>query len=88
VLAPTLGYRLNLPHAPSGFAHVGPVIQLQPQSFSVRVEDNGGKPSQVAAAPNVGVMAELGLAFGGDFSFSFADGSSDRAGFELPRSGL
>jgi hypothetical protein len=74
VLAPTLGYRLTLAAAARAFARIGPVIQLRPQSFSVRLEATG-ENSQIAAAPNVGVMAELGVAFGGDFSLMpFANG--------------
>lgn len=65
VLVPALGYRHILVDPLSGFVRVGPVVQLRPQSFSVRVAEAAGGVAKVAAAPNVGVMAELGLAFGG-----------------------
>jgi hypothetical protein len=73
VLVPTFGYRLDFTRALGGFVRVGPVFQLLPQSFSVRV-DEGTDTAQVAAAPKLGVMAELGLTFGGDlFLMRFGD---------------
>lgn len=65
VVVPALAYRQLLVEPLSGFVRVGPVVQLLPQSFSVRVPEAEGGLVNVAAAPNVGVMAELGLAFGG-----------------------
>jgi hypothetical protein len=64
VLMPALGYRLHASELVSGFARVGPVFQLLPQSFSVEQADGSGT-TNVASAPKVGVMAELGVAFGG-----------------------
>jgi len=66
VLAPTVGYRLTFAEMLSGFARIGPVVQLWPQSFSVKVSDDADTTSEVAAAPSVGVVLELGLALGRD----------------------
>ena len=65
VLMPAIDYRLGIGGVASAFARLAPVIQLRPQSFSVLV-DATGKTDQIAAAPTVGVLAELGFAFGGD----------------------
>ncbi len=63
VLMPALGYRLHASELVSGFARVGPAFQLLPQSFSVAKADGTGT-TNVATAPKVGVMVELGIAFG------------------------
>lgn len=64
VLAPTLGYRLGLPGALSGFVRVGPVGQLRSQSFSAGVVDEANQTVPIARAPSGGVMAELGILAG------------------------
>jgi hypothetical protein len=65
VVAPALGYRLRAAAALTGFVRVGPVVQLRPQSFSASTDDGSGRTVQIAGAPNLGVMAELGLSTGG-----------------------
>jgi hypothetical protein len=67
VLVPSLGFRqgfAELERSLSGFVRVGLVGQLRPQAFSVRLAD--GSDVQVASAPKVGVMTEVGLMFGAD----------------------
>jgi len=67
VLVPQLSYRQSfagLGDLLSGFARIGFVGQLRPQSFSVRLADGSGQNAPIASAPKFGVMAELGLMFG------------------------
>ena len=53
--------------AASAFAGLGPAIQLKPQSYSVRVEnDDSSAIVPIAPAPRVGVRAQLGIAVGAD----------------------
>jgi len=66
VLVPSVGYRQGLPglgDVLSGFVRVGLVGQLNPQSFSVRRADGSGNV-EIASAPTLGVMTEIGLMFG------------------------
>jgi hypothetical protein len=66
VLVPAVAYRQALPGSSerlSGFVRVGGVVQLRPQSFSVRREDSG-ESVPIAGAPTFGVMTEIGLVFG------------------------
>ncbi len=65
VLMPAFDYRLSFGKVASAFAGMGPVIQIRPQSFSV-VVDSTRQTAEVAAAPRVGLMAELGLTLGAD----------------------
>lgn len=65
IVVPTLGYRLAAARALTGLLRVGPVAQLRPQSFSAESGAGSGQTVQIARAPNVGVMAELGLLIGG-----------------------
>lgn len=65
VLMPAFDYRLSFGKLASAFAGLGPVIQIRPQSFSVML-DSTGQTAEVAAAPRVGLMAELGLTLGAD----------------------
>jgi hypothetical protein len=65
IVTPTFGYRLRVAGALTGFVRIGPVVQIRPQSFSAREDDGSGRTVQVAGAPKVGVMAELGLLTGG-----------------------
>ena len=70
VLAPSISFRQGFSGASellSGFARVGFVGQLRPQSFSVRSADGSGDPVQIASAPKFGVMMDLGLFFGSGF---------------------
>jgi hypothetical protein len=46
------------------FARAGLVVQLRPQSFSVRQADGSEDNLQVASAPKFGLMTEIGLTFG------------------------
>lgn len=67
VLAPSIAYRHAFPGTGkrlSGFARLGFVGQLQPQSFSVGSADGSGETVQIASAPKFGVMMDLGLIFG------------------------
>jgi hypothetical protein len=67
VLVPSVAYRQGLPglgQLLSGFARVGFVGQLRPQSFSVQPADGSGDPLQIASAPKFGVMADIGLMLG------------------------
>jgi len=64
IITPTLGFRLKAAEVLTGFVRVGPLVQLRPQSFSALAGDGSGRTVQVAGAPNVGVMAELGLLAG------------------------
>lgn len=66
VLVPSVGYRQGLPglgESLSGFVRLGLVGQLNPQSFSVRRADGSGNV-EIASAPTLGVMTEIGLMFG------------------------
>ncbi len=65
IVTPTLGYRLRAADALTGLLRIGPTVQLRPQSFSAREDDGSGRTVPIARAPNVGVMAELGLLLGG-----------------------
>jgi hypothetical protein len=67
VLMPQLGYRQGLPGLSerlSGFVRIGLVGQLRPQSFSVSLADGSGENVEIASAPRLGVMADIGLIFG------------------------
>lgn len=67
VLVPSVGYRHHLfgsGKLVSGFARLGLVNQLRPQSFSVRRADGSEDPVPIAGAPRFGVMADIGLMFG------------------------
>ena len=67
VLVPQISYRqglLGLEHLLSAFVRLGLVGQLRPQSFSVRLADGSGDLVQIAGAPGLGVMAEIGVIFG------------------------
>jgi len=65
VLVPRISYQRHVEELLSEFVRVGLVGQLRPQSFSVRFADTG-QTAQLASAPKVGVMAEIGLSLGAD----------------------
>lgn len=61
VLEPLFRYTRAFGQFLAGFVGIGAVGQLQPQSFSVRLDDGTEDSAQVADAPKVGLLAELGL---------------------------
>jgi len=60
-VGPVLRVQQNFGRVLGGFVSLGGFGQLRPQSFSVKSGDATPQTIEIAAAPRVGLMAELGL---------------------------